>query len=82
MKYFVLMCGLLINSLVLAQEYNHGNHNDPYHQFFDGTENFNCGSLTFYACTSQSNIHSMVEARCESKVVTTDGGNYPPYGQS
>ena len=82
MKYSLLLCALLISGLSHAEEYNHGNHNDPYQQFFNGTENFNCGSLSFYSCTSQSTIESMVESRCESKVTTTDNGGLPPYGQA
>lgn len=82
MKYLVLVLSLVFSGVALAQEYNHGNHNDPYNQFFDGTETFNCGSLSFYACTTVINVESMVESRCESKVVTTDNGGYPPYGQS
>lgn len=81
MKYLVLLLSFVVSGVVLAEEYNHGNHNDPYIEFFNGTETFNCGSLSFYACTSQSSIQSMVESRCESKVVTTDNGGYPPYGQ-
>ena len=59
MKYLVLLLSLVISSVVVAEEYNHGNHNDPYIQFFNGTETFNCGSLSFYACASQTNIQSM-----------------------
>jgi len=80
----VLLGLIIIFSAGVSQAdiYNHGNHNDPYNQFFNGTETFNCGSLSVYDCVDLGTIQSMTEDRCETKVVNTDSGGLVVYGQS
>lgn len=80
MKYFVMGALLAMSGASSAEIYNHGNHNDDNVNFFNGTETFNCGSLSIYDCVELSTVQAMTENRCESKVPNTDNGGLFPYG--
>lgn len=80
MKYVLAFILVSFASLAEAQEYNHGNHNDPYEQFFDGTETVNCGSMSLSQCSSSGVLLPILDARCTNKVDTTDNGGAVMYG--
>ncbi|GAA4359159.1 hypothetical protein [Kangiella marina] len=80
MKYLLGLVLLAGMSAVDADEFNHGNHNDPYNQFFNGTESVNCGSMSLSQCSSGAVLEPILDARCTNKVVSTDNGGAVAYG--
>ena len=80
MKYILSLVLLAGAAVGHAEEYNHGNHNDPYNQFFDGTETVNCGSMSLSQCSSGGVLLPILDARCTNKVTTTDNGGLVAYG--
>lgn len=80
MKIILSLALLSIAAVSHAEEFNHGNHNDPYNQFFNGTEAVNCGSMSLSQCASGGVLLPILDARCTNKVTTTDNGGLVAYG--
>jgi hypothetical protein len=82
MRYLLGFLALITGSIAVGQEYNHGNHNDPYDQFFNGVETVNCGSMTLSQCSSPGVLLPILDTRCTNKVTTTDNGGAVLYGEA
>lgn len=74
----------LTAATAIAQEYNHGNHNDPQYTYNEGTiETIDCGSSSLATCINQGNIEAYAKGRCEAiKNVGGPIGYGDPYWHS
>lgn len=89
MKIFnktILTTGVLAMAAfaVVAQEYNHGDHNDnSYTYATNSIETIDCGSSSLATCINPANIESWAKTRCEQ--IKNIGGAIPwgvPYWHS
>ena len=66
---------VLTSSACLADQYNHGNHNDPHNLFgTNSIDTLSCGSSSLASCISAINLEAIAKQWCRNKVVDdTDG---------
>ncbi|MCW8879284.1 MAG: hypothetical protein OQJ89_08870 [Kangiellaceae bacterium] len=83
MKLIKLICAAtfaLGAGSTAAQEYNHGNHNDPHHTFgINSVNTISCGSSSLASCISAVNLEAITKQLCRNKV-TDDSDGLLPWG--
>jgi len=73
--------GLFASGYGLAEQYNHGNHNDPQGLFGTNAVNtLSCGSASLASCISAVHLEPIAQQWCRNKVVDNTDGMLP-WGQ-
>ena len=75
---------LLVTFGVKADIYNHGNHDDPPHDYATGSIiTIDCGNLSLSTCASIDYLRQVATRKCESMISPYVGDRQaPPYNQS